>query len=100
MTVRGRHMDKCPQSRIAPNSVSPTRLSGWLAVARQCRLWCAMRRPLMRGALMSARNDMEAAEPTLGQLRERVELRRAHPVDSFEVRLLSDAGLRSSGWVA
>jgi hypothetical protein len=43
---------------------------------------------------------MEAAEPTLGQLRERVELRRAHPVDSFEVRLLSDAGLRSSGWVA
>jgi hypothetical protein len=49
---------------------------------------------------MLARNVMEAAEPTLGHVRESVELARVHPVDSFEVRPLSDAGLRSTGWVA
>jgi hypothetical protein len=54
----------------------------------------------MTGALMSARNDMEAAEPKLGHLREGVELMRVHHVASFEVRPLSDAGLRSTGWVA
>ena len=32
--------------------------------------------PLMTGALMSARNDMEAAEPNVAQLHERVELTR------------------------
>ena len=58
------------------------------------------RAPLMTGALMSARYDMEAAKPNAGQLRERVELMRGNPVDSVEVRLLSDVGLRSTGGVA
>jgi len=49
---------------------------------------------------MSARNDMEAAEPNVGQLHERVELPRVGPFVSAEVRTLSDAGLRSSGGVA
>jgi hypothetical protein len=54
----------------------------------------------MTGALMSAKNDMEAAEPNVGQLRERVELMRGNPVSSVEVRPLSRAGLRSTGEVA
>jgi hypothetical protein len=49
---------------------------------------------------MSARNDMEAAEPNVGQLRRRVELRRDNPVNQIEVRPLSSAGLRSTGEVA
>ena len=56
--------------------------------------------PLMTGALMSARYDMEATEPNVGQLRERVELMLGNPVISVEVRTLSDTGLRSSGGVA
>ena len=56
--------------------------------------------PLMTGALMSARNDMEATEPNVGQLRERVKLMRVNPVDLTEVRPLSDAGQRSTGGVA
>jgi len=54
----------------------------------------------MTGALMSARNDMEAAKPNVGQLRGRVELMRDNPVDAVEVRLLCDAGSRSTGGVA
>jgi hypothetical protein len=49
---------------------------------------------------MSARNDMEAAKPNMGQLHERVELIRVTPVRSVVVRPLSDAGLCPSGWVA
>jgi hypothetical protein len=49
---------------------------------------------------MSARNDMEVAEPNMGQLRERVESIRVTPVGSVEVRPLSDAGLCPAGWVA
>jgi hypothetical protein len=49
---------------------------------------------------MSAKNDMEAAEPNVGQLRERVELMRGNPVNSVEVRRLSRADLRSTGGVA
>jgi len=49
---------------------------------------------------MSARYDMEATEPNVGQLRERVELMLGNPVISVEVRTLSDTGLRSSGGVA
>jgi len=55
--------------------------------------------PLMTGALMSARYDMEAAEPNVGQLRNRVELLRVSP-DPAEVQPGSDAGLRPTGWVA
>jgi len=53
----------------------------------------------MTGALMSARNDMEAAKPNVGQLRERVELMRGSSVDPVGVRPLSDASLRSTGGV-
>jgi len=49
---------------------------------------------------MSARNDMEAAEPIVGQLRKRLELTRVGPFVSGEVRPLSDAGLCSNGGVA
>lgn len=56
--------------------------------------------PLMTGALMSARNDMEAAEPNVGQLHERVELTRVGPFVSAELRPPCDAGLRSTGGVA
>jgi hypothetical protein len=42
---------------------------------------------------------MEAAEPNVGQLLERVELMQVNP-DSAEVQPLSDAGLRPSSWVA
>jgi hypothetical protein len=49
---------------------------------------------------MSARNDMEAAKPNVGQLRERVELMRDNSADAVEVRLLCDAGSRSTGGVA
>lgn len=52
----------------------------------------------MKGAPMSARYDMEAAEPNVGQLGEHVELMRVNPVNSVEGRPL--AGLRSIGWVA
>jgi hypothetical protein len=54
----------------------------------------------MTGALMSARYDMEATERNVAQLRERVELMRVTPIESVEVRLLSHAGLRSTGGVA
>jgi hypothetical protein len=56
--------------------------------------------PLMTGALMSARNDMEAAEPSVDQLHHCVELPRVDPFVSAEVRPLCDAGLRSTGGVA
>ena len=49
---------------------------------------------------MSARYDMEATEPNVGQLRERVELMLGNPVISVEVRALSDTGLRSTVGVA
>gem|GEM_PF-888968 len=55
--------------------------------------------PQMRGALMSARYDMEAAEPNVGQLLERVELMQVSPSDTVEVKSLvevqnlSDPGL-------
>jgi hypothetical protein len=80
--------------------LGPTRFAGSVTVARECRLWIAMGDPQMRGALMSAKNDMEAAEPRLGHPRERMNLTRVHPVDSSEVRPLCDAGPRSTGWVA
>jgi len=48
---------------------------------------------------MSARYDMEAAEPNVGQLLEGVELMQANP-GSAEVRPLRDTGLRSTRWVA
>ena len=54
----------------------------------------------MTGALMSAKYDMEATKPHVGQLRERVELTRVYPVGSVEVRPLSDAGMSSTGEVA
>lgn len=56
--------------------------------------------PLMTGALMSARNDIGAAGPSVGQLRERVEMMRGNPVDSVEVRPGHLAGLRATGGVA
>jgi hypothetical protein len=49
---------------------------------------------------MSARNDIEVAEPTMGELRERVELVRTTAVSPGQARPLSDTGLRSTGWVA
>ena len=49
---------------------------------------------LMTGALMSARYDMEAAEPNVAQLRERLELLRVKPIRSVEVQVLSHAGMR------
>ena len=49
---------------------------------------------------MSARYDMEATGRNVAQLRERVELWRVKPTDSVEVRLLSQAGMRSTGGVA
>jgi hypothetical protein len=48
---------------------------------------------------MSARYDMEAAEPNMGQLRERVQLMRENPVNQVEVRPLSDVGRHSTGGV-
>lgn len=54
----------------------------------------------MTGALMSARNDKGAAGPSVGQLRERVEMMRGNPVDSVEVRPGHLAGLRATGGVA
>ena len=56
--------------------------------------------PLMTGALMSARYDMEAAKPNVGQLRERVELGRVSPVGPVTAQPLTHAGLRSTGGVA
>jgi hypothetical protein len=53
----------------------------------------------MTGALMSATYDMEAAEPNMGQLRERVQLMRENPVNLVEVRPLSGAGRLSTGGV-
>jgi hypothetical protein len=49
---------------------------------------------------MSARNDIEVAEPDMGQLRERVELTRVTSVDMVPARSFSDASLCSSGRVA
>jgi hypothetical protein len=49
---------------------------------------------------MSARYDVEAAEPNLGQLCERAELTRGDPANSVEMRPLSHPGLRSTGGVA
>lgn len=43
---------------------------------------------------------MEAAEPNVGQLHERVELTRVGPFVSAELRPPCDAGLRSTGGVA
>ena len=54
----------------------------------------------MTGALMSARYDMEAAEPNMGQLCQCVRLIRGNLADRVEVRPLSRAGLRSTGEVA
>ena len=48
---------------------------------------------------MSARYDMEAAEPNMGQLRERVELIRGNPVILVEVLPRSHAGQHSTGGV-
>ena len=56
--------------------------------------------PLMTGALMSARYDMEAAKPNVGQPRERVELGRVSPVGPVTAQPLAQAGLRSTGGVA
>jgi hypothetical protein len=54
---------------------------------------------LMTGALMSARYGMEATEPNVAQLRERVELMGVKPIHSVQVRLLAHAGMRSTGGV-
>ena len=53
----------------------------------------------MTGALMSATYDMEAAEPNMGQLRERVQLMRENPVILVEVLPRSHAGQHSTGGV-
>jgi hypothetical protein len=45
---------------------------------------------------MSARYDMEAAEPTMGQLRERLQLMRENPVILVEVLPRSHAGQYST----
>ena len=49
---------------------------------------------------MSARYDMEAAEPNMGQLRERVDVIRVDPVSLAEVRPVCVMGLHLSGRVA
>jgi len=49
---------------------------------------------------MSARYDMEAAEPTMGQLRGRVDVIRVDPVSVVEVRPMSGTGLHCTGGVA
>ena len=49
---------------------------------------------------MSARYDMEAAEPNMGPLRERVDVIRVDPVSLAEVRPQSVMGLHLSGRVA
>jgi len=56
--------------------------------------------PLMRGALMSARYDMEVGEPDTGQLRERVQLTAVTSLDIVDVPSFSDARLGSNGRVA
>ena len=48
---------------------------------------------------MSARYDMEAAEPSMGQLRKRVQLTRDNSVNQVEVRPLSGVGRHSTGEV-
>jgi hypothetical protein len=48
---------------------------------------------------MSARYDMEAAEPNVGQLRKDTHLTQVNP-GSVEAQPLSDAGPRSTGGVA
>jgi hypothetical protein len=55
--------------------------------------------PLMTGALMSARYDMEAAEPNMGQLCQCVQLIRENLVNLVGVRPLSAAGRHSTGGV-
>jgi hypothetical protein len=49
---------------------------------------------------MSARYDMEAAEPSVGQLHERVELMRVNPFEPVGVRPISHVGLHPTCWVA
>jgi hypothetical protein len=49
---------------------------------------------------MSVRFDMEAAEPSPGQLREDLELMPVSLRDTLEVQRLRDAGPGSSGRVA
>jgi hypothetical protein len=78
----------------------PTPLLARFLVARECHLWCALGAPLMTGALMSARYDMEAAEPTMGRLRGRVDVIRVDPVSVVEVRPMPGAGLHASCGVA
>jgi len=51
--------------------------------------------PLMRGALMSARYDMEAAEPDAGHLHTHVTLLQVNP-GAAEIATLADAGPRSN----
>ena len=77
----------------------PTPLLARFLVARECHLWCALGAPLMTGALMSARYDMEAAELNMGQLRERVQLMRENPAILVEVLPRSHAGQHSTGGV-
>lgn len=76
-----------------------TRLLAARSVAQECGCGAQCGVPLMRGAPMLANYDTEAAEPMTGHLRERVALTLIQHVDSFEVRLLSCAGLRSTGWM-
>jgi hypothetical protein len=77
-----------------PGCLSWCRLSDNALCGAQCGA------PLMTGALMSARYDMEAAEPNMGQLCERLQLIRENLVNRVEVRPLSRAGQHSSGGVA
>ena len=49
---------------------------------------------------MSARYDMEATKPEVGQLRARVESRRVQPVGPVTAQSFSHAGLFSTGGVA
>lgn len=48
---------------------------------------------------MSARYDMEAAEPNMGQLCERVQLMRDNPVNQVEVQTLPGVGQPPTGGV-
>jgi hypothetical protein len=52
--------------------------------------------PIDERALMSVRHDMEATEPDLGQLRERVQLMPVSLGDTAEVQGVCDAGLSST----
>ena len=89
-----------PGWRLRDNAACGAQRGAPLMTGALMDLWCAMQVPLTTGALMSARNDMEAAEPNVGQLHHCVELPRVDPFVSAEVRPLSYAGLRSTGEVA